>query len=190
MDSAKKNAVGFTDRFNNSSSTGRKVSAEEASPSAAINGAAPRSTQELELIRIIGTGTFARVWLCRRRLAHTSPPIIRTPSITQEATSILPLRRSKSAPILYMQHASQLTNGIKKTQSCFALRVKGFVGPPAQRSQDEGKRRDDEPYYALKVMRASEMIRLRQVDHVLNERAILSKIDHSFIARLYASSFQ
>jgi protein kinase A len=36
-------------------------------------------------------------------------------------------------------------------------------------------------YYALKMLKKSEILRLKQVDHVLSEINILSLIDHSFI---------
>ena len=39
-------------------------------------------------------------------------------------------------------------------------------------------------HYALKIMNISEVIRLKQVEHVQNEKAILMKIDHPFIVNL------
>ena len=39
-------------------------------------------------------------------------------------------------------------------------------------------------YYALKVMNISEVIKLRQVQHVNNEKEILAAISHPFIVNL------
>jgi len=36
-------------------------------------------------------------------------------------------------------------------------------------------------FFALKIMTISEVIRLKQVEHVNNEKAILSAISHPFI---------
>ena len=36
-------------------------------------------------------------------------------------------------------------------------------------------------FFALKIMAISEVIRLKQVEHVNNEKAILSTISHPFI---------
>jgi len=42
-------------------------------------------------------------------------------------------------------------------------------------------------YYAMKVLRKSEIIRLKQVEHVHNERNILSSTKHPFIVNLFTS---
>lgn len=39
-------------------------------------------------------------------------------------------------------------------------------------------------YHALKIMNIREVIRLKQVEHVQNEKSILSKIEHPFIVNL------
>ena len=70
---------------------------------------------DLEMIKTIGTGTFARVFLCRPK-AH--------------------LNRSNT------------------------------------------------DYYALKVLSMHDVIRLKQVEHVKNEKSILSEIRHPFIVDL------
>ncbi|KEZ41325.1 cGMP-dependent protein kinase [Scedosporium apiospermum] len=47
---------------------------------------------------------------------------------------------------------------------------------------------DHDSVYALKILRKSEVIRLKQLDHVRNERAVLSDVSgHPFITRLIAS---
>ena len=44
-------------------------------------------------------------------------------------------------------------------------------------------------YYALKILKKSEIIKLKQVEHIKAEKSILSRIAHPFIVNLY-SSFQ
>lgn len=153
-----------------------------------IDTKTPRSIQELELIRIIGTGTFARVWLCRRRAPQISLQRTQMQSTPSKAPIAGAPSRSKSVPNLRAEHATRETNiplKIKRSQSCSALRTREFNVPSGRGSHDEEKD-VEQVYYALKVMRVAEMIRLRQVDHVLNERSILSVVHHPFIARLYA----
>ena len=43
-------------------------------------------------------------------------------------------------------------------------------------------------FYALKIMTVSEVIRLRQVEHVNNEKNILASISHPFIVNMYGCS--
>ena len=42
-------------------------------------------------------------------------------------------------------------------------------------------------FYALKALKKSEVIRLKQVEHIRSEKDILSRIDHSFIVHLFAT---
>jgi serine/threonine protein kinase len=42
-------------------------------------------------------------------------------------------------------------------------------------------------YFALKMLKKSEIIRLKQVEHIKAEKSILSRIAHPFIVNLYAS---
>nr|CAB3265169.1 cAMP-dependent protein kinase catalytic subunit PRKX-like [Phallusia mammillata] len=49
------------------------------------------------------------------------------------------------------------------------------------------KERHNKEYFALKVMKISDIIRLKQVQHVKNEKVILSQIQHPFIVQLYWS---
>ncbi|KAI8069786.1 camp-dependent protein kinase 6 [Gilbertella persicaria] len=42
-------------------------------------------------------------------------------------------------------------------------------------------------YYALKVLKKAEIVKLKQVEHTNNERAILSSIQHPFIVNLWGS---
>ena len=42
-------------------------------------------------------------------------------------------------------------------------------------------------YFALKALKKSEVIRLKQVEHIRSEKDILSRIDHAFIVHLFAT---
>lgn len=46
------------------------------------------------------------------------------------------------------------------------------------------KYRGNNQYYAMKVLKKSRLIELRQVEHTMNERNILARLDHPFIVRL------
>lgn len=43
------------------------------------------------------------------------------------------------------------------------------------------KHRTSGKYVAIKILKKSEIIKLKQVDHILNETKILSIIDHPFL---------
>jgi protein kinase A len=38
-------------------------------------------------------------------------------------------------------------------------------------------------YFAVKILKKAEIIKLKQVDHIMNEVRILSVIDHPFLVR-------
>lgn len=40
-------------------------------------------------------------------------------------------------------------------------------------------------YFALKILKKNEIIRLKQVEHIISEKQILGKVDHPFIVKLY-----
>jgi len=41
-------------------------------------------------------------------------------------------------------------------------------------------------FFALKMMKKSEVVRLKQVEHIMNEKAILMEVSHPFIVDLCA----
>lgn len=51
----------------------------------------------------------------------------------------------------------------------------------------QGRPAHDASFYAMKVLQKSEVVRLRQVEHINNERRILQAVRHPFIVSLYAS---
>jgi len=44
-----------------------------------------------------------------------------------------------------------------------------------------GKNKQNGKFYAVKILKKAEIIRLKQVDHVLSENSILATISHPFI---------
>ena len=45
------------------------------------------------------------------------------------------------------------------------------------------KSRKDGKYFAAKILKKAEIIKLKQVDHIMNEVNILTQISHPFIVR-------
>ena len=42
----------------------------------------------------------------------------------------------------------------------------------------------EHPFYAMKMLRVADVFRLKQVEHIKDERAILAQLNHPFIVRL------
>ena len=49
------------------------------------------------------------------------------------------------------------------------------------------KLRDHDKYFAMKIMRKSDIVRLHQVDHIFSEKFLLSRLSCPFIIRLYGT---
>lgn len=47
------------------------------------------------------------------------------------------------------------------------------------------KHKESKEFYALKILRKHDIIRLKQVEHILNEKNVLAQIDFPFIVKLY-----
>jgi protein kinase A len=43
-------------------------------------------------------------------------------------------------------------------------------------------------YFAMKILKKADIIKLKQVDHVISENTILADIDHPFLVCLSSSS--
>lgn len=74
-----------------------------------------------------------------------------------------------------MSHAHTRTLGTGTFGRVLLVRLRNDTGPSSQNC------------YALKVLRKTEIVRLRQVEHVNAERYILSRVRHPFIVNLYAT---
>ncbi|KAJ1974958.1 cAMP-dependent protein kinase catalytic subunit [Dimargaris xerosporica] len=51
------------------------------------------------------------------------------------------------------------------------------------------RRRNTDEYYAMKILRKAEVVKLKQVEHINSERTILSQVEFPFIVHLY-NTFQ
>lgn len=47
------------------------------------------------------------------------------------------------------------------------------------------KHKHTQQYYAMKIIKKYDVIRMKQVEHIISEKNILSQVDHPFIVRLY-----
>lgn len=121
---------------NNTAAASKKAGNDEAEPLPATRKFEP---SDFQLVRTLGTGTFARVCLVR------------------PASDTSPLEPETSSD---------------------------------QQSQDKDKEKEGKQpeVYALKILRKTEVIKLKQIDHVRHERAILAQVaGHPFITNLLAS---
>jgi len=104
---------------------------------------------DLEVLKTIGTGTFARVCLCRMR----------------NPAKLLPNRVNKNN--------NHLHNGATATAAATAATA-ATAAPTSGNSK----------YFALKILSMHDVIRLKQVEHVKNEKNILTEVSHPFLVDL------
>ncbi len=63
-------------------------------------------------------------------------------------------------------------------------RIKKTVGTGSFGRVKLIQRKRDDKYYALKILKKAEIIKLKQIDHILSEISILNMIDHPFIVEM------
>lgn len=64
--------------------------------------------------------------------------------------------------------------------------AKGLEGPSNLEKAEPSKAASVPKYFALKIMKKLEVVRLKQVEHIRNEKEILMGINHPFLVTLYA----
>ena len=114
---------------------------DNTSSSAASQIAENLRVEDLEILKTIGTGTFARVCLCRLR---NSP------------------------------NGANNNNNNAKQQSTTESGSNAQPQQPPRVSK----------YFALKILTMHDVIRLKQVEHIKNEKNILMDVNHPFIIDL------
>ena len=114
---------------------------DNTSTSTASNSSENIRVEDLEILKTIGTGTFARVCLCR-------------------------LRNSSG------------TNNNNNNNSASNGKNQGLGDNAQQQPLRTSK------FFALKILTMHDVIRLKQVEHVKNEKNILMDIKHPFIIDL------
>lgn len=139
------------------------------------------SLSDFDFIKTIGTGTFGRVILVRFKdsqdFSSTSPNSSsqgNKSSIVQSSTanainSSIPHESSKS-----------ITQDTKHNTSPTAI-----PNQQLQRANSTDNNVNSHGYYALKMLNIARVIRLKQVQHVQNEKSTLLEIRHPFIVQLF-----
>lgn len=121
-----------------------------------------KSPDDLEMIKTIGTGTFGRVLLCKSK-KPIADVVASSPGTLSESSSKSSIK-SKSN-----NNSSNSFSSKKKSSK---------VLPHASAASNEG-------YFALKMLNIRQVIKLKQLQHVKNEKACLLEIDHPFIVQLF-----
>lgn len=78
-------------------------------------------------------------------------------------------------------------NPIKKLQVA-DYEVKETIGTGSFGRVRLGRHKQSGTYVALKILKKAEIIRLRQVDHIISEVSILTQIDHPFLIKMHGIS--
>ena len=130
----------------------------------------------------LGTGTFGRV-----RLVHYNPAAainairaagghVEDQQISIDSNgSTTGVSMSSIDPRLLHAHGTNRSSSVIVTSSNHHAQPSSYVPGPR--------------YFALKMLKKSEILRLKQVEHIKAEKSILSRIAHPFIISLY-STFQ
>jgi len=107
-------------------------------------------------------------------------------SATRTSSSEAPPQEASSE---YLLHLKRLVEGKKFAFKDFDLRATVGTGTFGRVRVVKIKGSPDRTPFALKIMKKSEIIRLKQVEHIKSETSILKVISHPFIANLL-STFQ
>lgn len=134
-----------------------------------LNGKHPfSSVADFEFKRTVGTGTFGRVILVKYKDAPDSDLV---KSLQKFHDSVSSAVGSKAPPVALN---STLSNSDKEKEQQLPPNAPKKCSQPAHHG-----------YYALKMLNISRVIRLKQVQHVKNEKTTLMEIRHPFIVNLY-----
>ncbi|KAF4124708.1 protein kinase A [Geosmithia morbida] len=117
--------------------------------------------------------------------AHPAPRRTSGPTPPTASASTGPWR-AEATSRLYSQHCWTCQRALGTSSPHFSLvRTLGTVQPVQHSSSSSPS---DQSFYALKILRKTEIIKLKQIDHVRHERSILAEIaGHPFITCLRAS---
>merc|ERR1719387_532491 len=98
-------------------------------------------------------------------------------------SSAAPAPSDASGPLV---HVKKLTEGKNFTFKDFDLRPTVGTGTFGRVRVVKIKGNPDRTPMALKIMKKSEVIRLKQVEHIKAETSILAQIEHPFVVNLLA----
>ncbi|KAF7726218.1 camp-dependent protein kinase catalytic subunit [Apophysomyces ossiformis] len=95
---------------------------------------------------------------------------------------------STHAPILVEEPKTQATTAkTTPTISLHTFRLLRTIGTGSFGRVHLAQSKCNDRFYAIKVMKKSEIVRMKQIEHTRNERAILLSIRHPFIVNMWAT---
>lgn len=97
--------------------------------------------------------------------------------VTSQFSSVLFHRSDVNGPLV----KTVLVFVLKRTNECAYISGTGTFGRVVLVQHTPS-----EDYFALKMLTISEVLKLKQVDHVKNEKEVLSTVRHPFIVNMYA----
>jgi len=123
----------------------------------------------------------------KRSLHHLKHPSPLTHSPLAQKTD----GQQQQGSLKLKQLVHRRVNAIKLDESTVSLR--GFSSGVTLGTGTFGRvqlvkhKAGKQPYYALKTMKKTDIIRLKQVDHIMSEAALLKELSHPFIVNLCAT---
>lgn len=100
------------------------------------------------------------------------------PKASANASAAEKVRTSDSAP----KDSESSSKSIKLSLEDFVVERTLGTGSFGRVHLVKSKLKDSKhPYYALKVLKKSEIVRMKQVEHTINEKNILDMLDHPFL---------
>jgi len=139
-----------------------------------FKGIGPLSRNTFSLGDTLGTGTFGRVRIVTYHPSSAAASTVAAATAASAAASSTPMPSPSPSPT---GNAGAPVTAVAATRapdkSAAALAAAVSSGAPL--------------YFALKMLKKSEIIRLKQVEHIKAEKAILSRISHPFIVNLFAT---
>eukprot|EP00210_Caulerpa_lentillifera_P000264 g257.t1 len=81
----------------------------------------------------------------------------------------------------FYQYTTMVFTSLQKLEKFDIIGIGSFARIQLVRHEDDGN------YYALKIMNKAQLLKLKQEEHILSEKAVLAQIQHPFITNLYAS---
>lgn len=118
--------------------------------------------EDLDLIKTIGTGTFGRVLLCKSKIPLEDVVNLEAVNSSKPPGSVKAESSKKSS-------SSSLSKSSKSSNK---------VLPHASEASNKG-------YFALKMLNIRQVIKLKQLQHVKNEKQCLLEANHPFIVQLF-----
>lgn len=134
------------------------------------------SPNDLDLMKTIGTGTFGRVLLCKTKRPLND--VISAEYKQRHGINDSSNSSSKSSSDAAKLKSNSSSGSLSKSQGSSSKKASNKLLPHASNASNEG-------YFALKMLNIRQVIKLKQLQHVKNEKACLLELDHPFIVQLF-----